>query len=119
MSRVEGVFELSLPPDRAQICCRRVFAELGWTMNRDQPGLLEGREDITRLACHQSPAETTLEIAASSGGSEVSIATKVPGLGPIASSHAHGRQKTILLRIHAEASSARGATDQSKWRTAR
>ena len=64
MSRVEGALELAISADEAQACCRRGIADLGWTVIRDQPGLLEAREDFTRLACCQSPAEARLETRA-------------------------------------------------------
>ncbi len=103
MSRLEGVLELSVAPDWAQASCREAFDELDWSITRDEPGLLEAREGITRLCCHQSPAEAKLKIHAAEAGSAVTIQTKVAGFGPVSASHARGRQAAVVRHVHERA----------------
>jgi hypothetical protein len=100
VSQLVGVLELSVAPDRALTCCRAAFADLGWSVIREEPGALEAREDITRLCCHQSPAVTTLTIQATDAGSAVTVQTKVPGFGPVSSSYARGRQAAVARHVH-------------------
>ena len=100
MSRVEGALELAIGPDEVEQCWRQAIAELGWTVVGQQPGVLEAREDITRLACCQSPAETKLETATSRRGCALRLATKVPGFGPVSSSHVKGRHSALVRTFH-------------------
>ena len=101
MSRVRGVLELDVSPDLAWASCLRVFAEMDWQVAEQRAGRLEAREDAARLPCHHSPAEAEVQIEASGDGASVTIETRVPGFGPISSSHARGRQNTIVRRVHA------------------
>jgi hypothetical protein len=85
----------------------QVFDEMGWHVTGEQAGIVEAREDPARLPCHHSPAETKLQIADTGDGCSVTIETRVPGLGPIAASHARGCQSAIVRGIHTMATSGR------------
>lgn len=76
-------------------------------MIRDQPVLLEVREDFTRLACCQSPAEVKLEIATLEDGCQLRLATRVPGFGPVSSSHARGRHAALVRSVYSHLTEAR------------
>ena len=110
MSRVDGALELAIGPDEVEQCWRRAIAELGWTVVTQRPGILEAREDFTRLACCQSPAETRLETAHSQRGCKLRLATKVPGFGPLSSSHAKGRHSALVTTLHKHLTAAQGRT---------
>lgn len=107
MSKLRGVLELDVSPDLARRSCLQVFAEMGWHVTREQAGIVEAREDPARLPCHHSPAEAKLQVEESGHGSSVTIETRVPGFGPISSSHARGRQNAVVRRIHSIATSGR------------
>jgi hypothetical protein len=102
MSRIQGVLKLAASPDRARIGGRKAFAELGWAILRDSAHEVEAREDMTRLCCHQSPAETTLRIEGCDEGCNVTIETKVPGFGPVSAQHARERQGAVVRHVHAQ-----------------
>lgn len=111
------MLELAASPDRARIGGRKAFAELGWTILRDSAHEVEAREDMTRLCCHQSPAETTLRIEGSDGGCTVTIETKVAGFGPVAAQYVRERQGAVVRHLHAQAiSSIDGPPTQSEGR---
>ena len=107
MSRVRGVLKLAASPDQARIGGRRAFAELGWAILRDSGHEVQAREDMTRLCCHQSPAETTLRIEASDGGCTVTIDTKVAGFGPVVARDAQERQNAVVRHLHARTLASR------------
>jgi hypothetical protein len=101
MSRVHGILELTASPDQARIGGRKAFAELGWAILRDSGREVQAREDMTRLCCHQSPAETTLRIEESDDGCTVAIETRVAGFGPVAARDAQVRQNAVVRHLHA------------------
>lgn len=106
MSRTQGVLELRVAPEAARQACRKALAEIGWDVIRADTNVVEAREDPTRLCCHQSPAEAEIRFTEAADGCQVTIETKVPGLGPISSSHARGRQEAIVRRLHRHATQA-------------
>ena len=112
------MLELAASPDRALIGGRKAFAELGWAIVTDDDHEVEAREDMTRLCCHQSPAQTTLRIEESVGGCTVKIETKVAGFGPVAAQQARERQSAVVRHLHARAvGSVDGPPRQSERRT--
>lgn len=114
MSKLRGVLELDVSADLARTTCLQVFDEMGWQVTGEQPGTVEAREDPVRLPCHHSPAEARLRIEDSGDGCAVTIETKVPGFGPIAASHARGRQTAIVRRVHAEATTGRARASATR-----
>ena len=105
MSKVEGILELEITPERALACCRQAFAELGWELHDQAGQRLEAREDIAGLPCHHSPAKTTVAAESADGGCALVIVTRVPGFGPISSSHARGRHEAVVRRVYSRARS--------------
>ena len=103
------MLELDVSPDLVWASCLRVFAEIDWQVTEQRAGHLEAREDAARLPCRHAPAQVKLQIEKGGDGSSVTIETHVPGFGPISSSHARGRQKTIVRRLHTMATSGRQA----------
>lgn len=103
MSKLRGTLELGVPADAARGACLRALEELGWHIEREPTGAIAGHEEASELPCHHTPASVRLLVSGDAESSAVTIETRVPGIGPIASTHARGRQEAIVRRVHAAA----------------
>lgn len=103
MSKLRGVLELEVPPETARGACLQALEDLGWQVESDGTDAIAGHEEACELPCHQTPASVLLRVNGDAGRSSVTIETRVPGIGPIASTHARGRQEAIVRRVHAAA----------------
>jgi hypothetical protein len=100
MSKRVETIDLAIPPDRALEACRRALVELGWSGDEAGERLrLSGREDATRLCCHQSPASVEIELRAHDGGTAVHMAGQVPGFGPVSKAHLSSRMEALWRHL--------------------
>jgi hypothetical protein len=115
VSKLRGTLELPQAPDRVAGACRRVFSELAWELRADDGTVIVAEEDATRLCCNRWPATSRLRIErGADGGSSIEIETAVPGIGTISSSHVRDRQRAVVRRIYACASSDSPSSSSSR-----
>ena len=97
--------DLPVSPERASAACGEALAELGWSWEEGEGSLhLSGREDMTKLCCHQSPASVDLELRSNgNGGTAVRMTGSVPGVGPVSSGHLSTRMEALWRHLLAAA----------------
>ena len=101
-SRVDTL-DLEVSPAAALVACRRALAELGWSADASD-GRVSGREDDTKLCCHQSPVSIEVELRANAdGGTGIRMTGSVPGVGPVSSGHLRTRMEALWRHLLAAA----------------
>ena len=106
MSKLEAAFDLPVDADRTFAACRHVLAELDWSVLEQTEDHLVAREDPTRLPCCAAPARVEVSIAGRGdglSGSRVTMATRVPGFGPISARQVKDRSAGLQSRIRRRA----------------
>ena len=101
MARRVDTLDLEVPPPVALDACRTALAELGWSADANGGDeRLSGREDNTKLCCHQAPASVEVELQGNAeGGTAVRITGSVPGFGPVSSGHLRTRMEALWRHL--------------------
>lgn len=95
-----------MAPEVARRACVAALADLGWHIEADTGDGIRAREEPSRLPCHVTPASARLLVSGGERSSAVNVEIRVPGIGPIATSHARGSQSALVRRVHEAATSA-------------
>lgn len=90
---------LPLSEPRVGALVLEVAEELGWQLERRAPGRFVLQEDATKLHCHGSPIEVSIELSADDGETEVRIEGTVPGRGPISRKHVEERTDALTRKL--------------------
>lgn len=93
---------LLIPLDRTEVreLLERVASELGWALEHQTRERARFREEASRLHCHCSPLEASVDLAQPDAGStELTIEGRVPGWGPLAWTHVQEQTGLLARRI--------------------
>jgi hypothetical protein len=96
----EITFDLDVPSERALDACRWALDNLGWEVDREEPGHLRAGQDLTTIGAATFPSTADLEIVAPDyDHTIIGIKVEAPGRGRKSETRAGLQLEALKRRI--------------------